>query len=578
MAKETDSLSIRAEEQVISLKKLLYSFWLENKFLCCCMMLLFLLTALISMFRPVIAGSVFHGYQIKQVRLITDSVYALLVCNGFIIILSAVRALIYMRCEIKVLLQLQKAAMKKVLQLPLDFFDRYTTGDLVHRVLWVTSLSQLLQVNQLGVVFSFLSLLVSFSLMFYFNWQLTLVVFLLVALFTLFAVLSSLRLLPYLEEHATDVGRAYGFLYQVINGITRIKLFSRQSNVASLWNAMYVSSRHRLQSTYSKGVLGYAFFNSIPLLLLLIVFAVSLLQRESISSPYFVVFFCGLCLLMTNIVTFYLNAGGLIDALIAYRRIQPILDFPIETTSTNSIGTDEFIEHISMRDLYFSYPNSKISVLKGVNCQISQGQHVAFVGLSGSGKSTLIKLLLGFYFPQQGQVAINGKPLQELDLPRLRSNIGVALQDGQLMNGSILENIIGHSAATEEEAWQMLAELGMHQFIHALPMGIHTVVAQHMNLLSGGQKQMLLIARALVGKPQLLILDEATNSLDEVVQEMVIKRINQLAITRITIAHRLSTVKDVDKIFVLHQGVIAEAGSYQQLLKQEGFFAQLATS
>ena len=222
--------------------------------------------------------------------------------------------------------------------------------------------------------------------------------------------------------------------------------------------------------------------------------------------------------------------------------------------------------------------DSSLAIFRGLDCQIAAGEHVAFVGLSGSGKSTLLKLLLGFYFPQQGQITINGTPLKNINVMHFRSNIGVVLQDGQLMNGTILENIIGHSTATEEEAWRILSELSLDGFVAALPMGIHTMVAQHMGLLSGGQKQVLLIARALAGNPKLLILDEATNSLDNAVQELITNRINQLDMTRITIAHRLSTIRHADKIFVLHEGVITQAGTYQELISQDGLFYHLVKS
>ena len=574
-------MNLTSDENVMGLKKLFGSFFKENKRLCAIMTLLFLLIAFMSMLRPVVIGYLFHyGYPMKTVNQWAVSVNVLLFISGIIILLSVLRVVIYTRFEIKILSHLQTNVMKRILQLPIYFFDHYTTGDLVHRVLWIASLSQLFSSSHMGLFFSFVSLLISFSVMFYFNWQLTLLVFLLIAILTFFALLSSFRLLPRLEEHARDMGEAYGFMFQVLHGITRIKLLARQSKVEELWRLRYVRSRNQLQNTYCKGVLGYAFFNSFPLLLLMIIFALSSLQGSPELPQHFVVFFCGLCLLMTSIAAFYINAGGFIDLLIAYRRIEPVLCAPIEKTDgvTNQTPTQETYEHIRMQDVCFSYPNAKIAILRGVDCHISNGQHVAFVGLSGSGKSTLIKLLLGFYRPQQGLITINGEPLHDLDLLKFRANIGVALQDGQLINGSILENIIGHSVATEEDAWNILSELELGSFVAKLPMGIHTMLSQHRNLLSGGQKQTLLIARALVSNPQLLILDEATNSLDNPSQEIISNRINQLAMTRITIAHRLSTVKDLDKIFVLHQGKISQAGTFEQLINEDGIFYQLAQS
>lgn len=543
------------------------------------LLLLFLLIALLSMFRPMIAGYIMQHSQQKTGLIQFISWFnVLLLLNGGILILYLVRAVLYTRLELKLLSYLQTLVMKKLFKLPIDFFDQYTTGDLVHRVLWINSLSQLLGSNQMGLFLSFLSLLISFSVMLYFNWQLTLIVFSLILLCTAIALFSALRLLPRLEQHADGIGKAYGFLLQVLNGMARIKLFARQSHIETTWELMYGHTRTQLHNTYIRGILGYAFFNSIPLLILFIVFVLSTLQDTNVFATHFIIFFCGLCSLLASIVVFYINAGSIVDALIAYRRIQPIF---LAATEQNSEITErripESLEHIHISNVSFSYPNSERLILQGVTCQIIQGQHVALVGLSGSGKSTLIKLILGFYTPQQGQIVINGHLLHHIDLLKFRAKIGIALQDGQLINGTILENIMSHFEATEEEVWNVLTTLGCKEWITSLPKGIHTLVSQQLNLLSAGQKQMVLLARALIGNPQLLILDEATNSLDDATQELITEKINSLAMTRITIAHRLSSIKRVDKIFVLEQGVIVEEGTYEQLIRQKGFFYQLVS-
>jgi ATP-binding cassette subfamily C protein len=228
--------------------------------------------------------------------------------------------------------------------------------------------------------------------------------------------------------------------------------------------------------------------------------------------------------------------------------------------------------------VHFSYTDASHALLQGIDCHIAQNEYIAFVGLSGSGKSTLLKLLLGFYIPQHGKITINGIALSQLDLAMFRKHIGVVLQDDQLMPGSILENIIGYSNALESDVRHILQQLNMIDFIDSLPMGINTLASTALPLFSGGQKQLLLIARALISKPQLLLLDEATNSLDNPTQELISKCINQLNITRISIAHRLSTVRHADKIYVLEHGVISQVGTYQQLIQQEGLFSQLAKS
>lgn len=547
----------------------------EYKLITCSMVLLFLSVAVISMGRPILIGTFFqNGYK-------TDSIivyaYLLLIINACFILFSWLRHRVHVRFEVKTLFQLQLNIINKLLRLPVSFFDRYSMGDLIQRVLILSSLKSLLSSHQLGVLCSFLGLLASFALMFYVSWQLTLLVFGLILFLTCIAIGSALRLLPHLEQHVNDMNHAYGFLLQVIQGISRIKLLARQQEVAAYWYKTYVRSRQQLQSTYNKGVLGYALFHSAPTLLLVIIFFLS----RSFELSHFIIFFGSLCLLMSSMSVFYFVIGGMmLDALIAYRRIQPLLEAPDENAflTNESAQIIDTVERIDFRDVHFCYPHSKRAILCGLNAQIDKGQHVAFVGLSGCGKSTLLKLLSGFYLPQQGQVELNGVALTQIDVQAFRSQMGVVLQDEVLHHGTLLEQIIGYSMADEEDVWSVLHYLGIADFISTLPMGLNTVVSSSQNLLSGGQKQLVLIARALVSKPQIVILDEATNSLDNVLQEYIMQRINHLTMTRITIAHRLSTVRRVDKIFVLNNGVIEQSGSYQQLIEQNGLFYQLAKS
>ncbi|AHE67565.1 ATP-binding cassette domain-containing protein [Legionella oakridgensis] len=568
------------DAQPFEIKHAFLVFLKNNAFFLWMMGALFFFVALISILRPVIVGYMIHnGYGLKNIGFLSHSVVMLLIISIFIVILSVIRTVIYTHLEVNILHSLQAIVMKRILAIPVHFFDRYPVGDLVHRILWIASLGPLFSSNQMGLFLSFISLLMSFNIMLYFNWQLTVLVFMLVGVLTGLSVWASCRLFPHLEDHMKGMGQAYGFMFQVLQGMSRIKLFAREQAVEAVWMEMYGGTRNKMQRTYYKGILGYAFFYSVPSLFLLIIFNAALPQLDSLLSQHFVIFFCSLCLLIGSIVSFYINSSGFIDALIAYRRLLPILQAPLENTHALIMQTNDFpiVGFIRLNNIHFCYPDSQMQVLHGVDCLISPGQHVAFVGLSGSGKSTILKLLLGFYFPQQGHVEIDGRRLCEMDLSKFRSNIGVVLQDSQLMYGTIFENIMGHMQTIEEAvAWQVLATLGLDEFVAALPMGIHTMVSS--SFLSGGQKQLLLIARALVGNPKLLLLDEATSSLDNRTQTMVISRINQLKITRVTIAHRISTIKNADKIFVLHQGKIVQTGTYQQLMKQKSLFYQLANT
>ncbi len=210
---------------------------------------------------------------------------------------------------------------------------------------------------------------------------------------------------------------------------------------------------------------------------------------------------------------------------------------------------------------------------------IRPGDYVAFVGASGSGKSTIYRLILGFERPASGTVFLDGYDLLSLDLPRVRSRMGVVLQNGQLIPESIFKNISSSATLTVEEAWAAARAAGIDEDIRAMPMGMHTVLSE-----GGGRrqpvgrpaKQRLLIARALARKPRIVLFDEATSALDNRTQAIVQASLNNLSITRVVIAHRLTTVQDADRIFVLEAGRVVESGRYRELMERDGAFASLA--
>jgi ABC-type bacteriocin/lantibiotic exporter with double-glycine peptidase domain len=200
---------------------------------------------------------------------------------------------------------------------------------------------------------------------------------------------------------------------------------------------------------------------------------------------------------------------------------------------------------------------------------------VALVGPSGSGKSTLFRLLLGFDTPEVGAVHFDGQDMAGLDLNALRRQLGVVLQTSRLMSASIFENIASSARITMEEAWEAAAMAGLADDILAMPMGMHTVVSEGGTNLSGGQRQRLLIARALALRPRILLFDEATSALDNRTQAIVSESLERLRVTRIVVAHRLSTIRHADRIYVLEKGRLIQQGNFDQLTATPGLFSQL---
>ena len=197
------------------------------------------------------------------------------------------------------------------------------------------------------------------------------------------------------------------------------------------------------------------------------------------------------------------------------------------------------------------------------------------MGKPNSGKSTLIRLLLGFETPKQGAIYYDGQDLSDVSLPSVRSQMGVVLQNGQLMTGDIFTNIVGTRLLSQEDAWEAAEAAGIAEDIAKMPMGMQTIISEGSSNISGGQRQRILIARALVNKPSILLFDEATSALDNRSQSIVTQSLDKLNATRIVVAHRLSTIRNCDRVIVIDAGRVAEIGTFDELVAQGGIFSEL---
>ena len=229
-----------------------------------------------------------------------------------------------------------------------------------------------------------------------------------------------------------------------------------------------------------------------------------------------------------------------------------------------------------MKHVTFRYSADAPPALRDVSVRIPAGRFVAFVGPSGSGKSTLLRLLLGFETPESGSVYFDDQDLTGLDVQAVRQQVGVVLQNGRLSAGSIYRNIVGSAQLGMDDAMQAARLAGLEDDIHALPMGMHTMIGEGGAGLSGGQRQRLMIARAIVRKPRIVFFDEATSALDNDTQGLVSRSLESLQATRVVIAHRLSTIVNADYIYVMEKGAVVQEGRYEDLSRREGPFADLA--
>ena len=214
-------------------------------------------------------------------------------------------------------------------------------------------------------------------------------------------------------------------------------------------------------------------------------------------------------------------------------------------------------------------------ILSDINLEIEPGKFIALVGPSGCGKSTLLRLLLGFERPEVGQIMFDSYDLDSLSINSVRRQIGTVLQSAKINSGSILENISGNHQLALDDVLAAVRDAGLEEDIEQMPMGLHTIISEGGGNISGGQRQRLLIARALVKDPRILLLDEATSALDNRTQAIVTDSLNRRKVTRVAIAHRLSTIHDADKIIVMNQGQIDQVGTFEELAQMPGLFASM---
>ena len=315
-----------------------------------------------------------------------------------------------------------------------------------------------------------------------------------------------------------------------------------------------------------------------PIAVLMATLASAVFGSAFLSVGEFLAFNSSLMLGVAAVVGLGKGAISLIDGLRECERFAPILAAAPEVNEV----CGELVRlggAIRLDNVSFRYTPEGPLILDSVNFQVRPGEFVAVVGPSGSGKSTLLRLLLGFETPTEGSVSYDGRELATLDIQEVRRQIGVVLQDARLRPGDIYSNIVGLSThLTRDDAWDAAELAGLADDIEQMPMGIHTVVSEGGSGLSSGQRQRLIIARALAGRPKILFFDEATSALDNRTQAHVSHSIHaQLrGTTRVAIAHRLSTVIDADRIYVLSGGKIVQSGRYSQLIAEPGPFQDLA--
>lgn len=486
-----------------------------------------------------------------------------------------------LRLEGKLDAAIQSAAWDRLLSLPVSFFRGYSSGDLAQRSLGITVIRQTLTGSTLNAVLSGIFSIFSFFLLFYYSWQLALFATLLVlCAFTVSVVCGVIQVRRQRQISGLN-GRISGMLLQFISGIAKFRVSGTEGRAFAAW-AREFSRKKQISTSATRVSNALTVFNSIfPLVCNASIFYCYYLILQSplhsgdLSTGQFLAFLAAF--------TQFMAAGLLLSSAIVsamsvvpvYERAQPIFQTLPEVTE-NKADPGKLTGAIEISNVTFRYKQNGPAVLRDLSLKIEAGQFVAFVGSSGSGKSTLLRLLLGFETPESGGVFYDGHDVSGLDIQAVRQQIGVVLQSSRPINGSIFTNIVGSAPLTVEDAWEAARLAGIEEDIKRMPMGMHTHLGDGGGSISGGQRQRLMIARAIVRRPRILLFDEATSALDNHTQAIVSRSLESLQATRVVIAHRLSTIIKADRIFVMDRGTIAQSGTYEELMAQPGLFRDLA--
>ena len=488
-------------------------------------------------------------------------------------LIDAARQLMMSRIQIKTSLAMEAAVMMRILSLPAEFFRDHSPGELSSRYNAAGSFCELI----LGNVFSmglsaFLSLLYIFQI-FHYAPALTVPALLIILGSIALSAVSGYAQMQITRQVMERSSNETEVSYSMITGVQKIRLAGAEKRAFAKWGHAYAEVA---ELTYNPPMLirvtqvlsaAVSFAGTVVIYYLAVQSGVTPSEYIAFSTAYGAV--TGSFAALTGV---FLSIAGIRPIL---ERAEPILAAVPEVSEKRAM-VGRLSGEIELSNVYFRYGRSLPFVIKGMDLSISSGEYIALVGTTGCGKSTLVRLLLGFETPERGAIYYDGKDINGLDLHSLRRRIGTVTQDGSLFQGDIFSNIsISMPGMSLEDAWEAAEIAGIADDIRAMPMGMSTQISEGQGGVSGGQKQRLMIARAVAPKPDILIFDEATSALDNETQQKISEALDRLHCTRIVIAHRLSTIRNCSRILVMDEGRILEDGTYEELIAKNGFFAEL---
>ena len=533
-----------------------------------------LFVTLLSMIAPAITQYIYSQLAPQSSLLPLVITFILLVSASVsVFILNTGKSICLSALNIKTDATVSSALMMRVLNLPASFFRKMPSGEIHARVESASDLCSTLLNTALSGVLTIVMSLIYLVQIFSFTPSLVYPALLAMAVMLIFTLTATFVQAGVLRRHMKYNADESSFLFAMLNGIQRVRLSGAEDRFFGKWAEKYTENA-KLQYHPPFLVRYYA-----PITMLISMLSTALLYyiayKNKTPSAQYLAFNASYGLLSGA----FLSLNGLA---MSAAKIKPVLDFirPILEERPEIHHQQKTVTHLSgsieVNQVTFAYKPGSAPILNRFSLKVAPGEYVAVVGRSGSGKSTLLRLLLGFEKPQQGSVSYDSIDISSIDPKSLRQHIGCVMQNAGLFTGSVRSNLaITAPHATEEDLWAAAEMAGIAEDIRRMPMGMNTMIMEGTGSISGGQKQRLIIARAIVSKPDILFLDEATSALDNNTQKVVTDSLSSLHCTRVVIAHRLSTVKNCDRIVMIGEGRILESGTYDELMEKNGAFAAM---
>ena len=516
-------------------------------------------------------------YSINHVAV---GLFAILLIQGFF---SFFRIYLFSRVSERAMADVRRQVYNKIISLPIHFFEQRRVGELTSRISSdVTQMQDILSFTLAEFFRQICTMIIGTVLIWLTSWRLT--VFML-ATFPVMIVAAMIfgRYIRVLSKKAQDaLAQASVIVEETLQSINVVKAFTNEKLESKRYSAALdiVVMNGLRAATFRGGFVSFIIFALFGGIVGVVWYGAGLVQAKEMSIADLITF-----VMYTMFIGGAVGGLGDIYAQIqktigASERLIEILGETSEVSLSENLPNLSVKGDISFQDIAFSYPSrADIAVLKGISFDVPAGKKIALVGYSGAGKSTIVQLLMRFYEPQSGQITVDNQAISNFDITAFRQNIAIVPQEVMLFGGTIFENIsYGKPNATEAEVTEAARKANALQFIESFPEKLQTIVGDRGVKLSGGQRQRVAIARAILKDPKILILDEATSSLDAESEQLVQEALDLLMENRTTIiiAHRLATVRNVDCIYVLKDGQVAESGTHDQLASQEdGIYANL---